>query len=121
MPPEGTTGPEDAATPSIFSNDLRAIEDTIKLMAPYLEQDHLTDAQAARIGRTLWANLRNEERKRRAKVFTIGDSVRYSHFGEWRSGIVEKMQAGGTVVEVRDSESNKTVWRNVNFHEIVHA
>jgi hypothetical protein len=121
MPPEETSGPEDAVTPSIFSSDLRAIETTIKLMEPYLEQNHLTDAQAARIGRTLWANLRNEEAKRRAKVFTVGDSVRYSQFGEWRSGIVVNLQVGGIIVEVRDSESNITVWRNINFHEIIHA
>jgi len=121
MPPEETSGPEDAVTPSIFSSDLRAIEDTIKLMAPYLEQNHLTDAQAARIGRTLWANLRQEKRKRRDKVFTIGDAIRYSQFGEWRDGTVINLGVGGFLVEIKDSETHKTTWRNTNFHEIVHA
>lgn len=39
-----------------------AIDETLKLMDPYLKQDRLNDAQAARIGRTLWANLRQAER-----------------------------------------------------------
>jgi hypothetical protein len=121
MLPEGTIGPEDAATPSIFSSDLRAIEETIKSVAPYLEQTYLNDAQAALIGRAFWAVLRQEKRKRRDKVFTIGDSVRYSQFGEWRSGIVVNLQVRGLLVEIRDSKSNKTVWRNINCHEIVHA
>ena len=39
-----------------------AIEETLSIMQPYLKQDQLTDAQAARIGRTLYANLRQAER-----------------------------------------------------------
>lgn len=39
-----------------------AIEKTLVTMEPYLKQDHLSDAQAARIGRTLYANLREAER-----------------------------------------------------------
>lgn len=35
-----------------------AIDMTLATMRPYLVQDQLNDSQAARIGRTLWANLR---------------------------------------------------------------
>jgi hypothetical protein len=64
MHPE-VNGPEDAVTPSTFSSDRRAVEETIKAVKPYLEQNYLNDSQAALIGRALWANLRQEERKRR--------------------------------------------------------
>jgi hypothetical protein len=47
---------------SISMNKQKAIEDTLTLMDPYLKQDVLNDAQAARIGRTLFANLRQAER-----------------------------------------------------------
>lgn len=120
MLPE-VNGPEDAVTPSVFSSDRRVVEEIIKLVEPYLKQIHLNDAQAALIGRALWADLRQEERKRQAKVFTIGDSVRYTEFGEWRSGIVENLQIGGIIVTIKDSENHRTVLRNVNFHEIRHA
>jgi hypothetical protein len=120
MHPE-VNGPEDAVTPSTFSSDRRAVEETIKLVAPYLGQNYLNDSQAALIGRALWANLRQEERKRRAKMFTIGDSVRYARYGEWRTGVVEGLQIGGIIVEIRDSENQKIVLRNVNFHEVRHA
>jgi hypothetical protein len=39
-----------------------AIDETLRIMEPYLKQDSLNDAQAARIGRTLYANLRQAER-----------------------------------------------------------
>lgn len=120
MHPE-VNGPEDAATPQVFSSDHRVVEEIIKLVTPYLEQNHLNDAQAALIGRTLWADLRKEERKRQAKIFTIGDSVRYTQFGEWRSGVVAGLQVAGLIVKIRDSENHKIVLRNVNFHEVRHA
>lgn len=44
-----------------------AIDDTLKMIQPYLAHE-LTDAQAARIGRHLYANLRQAERdKKRAQ------------------------------------------------------
>jgi hypothetical protein len=43
-----------------------AIDDTLRVMEPYLRQDRLNDAQAARIGRTLYANLRQVERDKAA-------------------------------------------------------
>lgn len=42
-----------------------AIIDALQLMKPYLKQDHLNDAQAARIGRRLWGNLRQAKRDER--------------------------------------------------------
>jgi len=114
-------GREGAATPPIFSSDLRAINETIKMVKPYLDKNHLDDSQAALIGRTLWMNLRKEEGKRRSKVFTVGDTVRYSQFGEWREGTVITLGVGGFLVEIEDSETHKTTWRNTNFHEIRHA
>ena len=52
-----------------------AIDETLRIMDPYLKQDSLTDAQAARIGRTLYANLRQAERdaaKKGRDAQTIG-------------------------------------------------
>lgn len=112
---------ETPADPPIFSSDLRAIQETIKLVRPYLNQTHLNDAQAALIGRSLWANLRKEEAKRKSKVFTVGDTVRYSQFGEWHDGTVVTLGVGGFMVEIEDTETYKRVWRNTNFHEIRHA
>lgn len=40
----------------------KGIDETLSIMEPYLKQDNLSDAQAARIGRTLYANLRQAER-----------------------------------------------------------
>jgi hypothetical protein len=39
-----------------------AFVETERLLEPYLSMDRLTDEQAARIGRTLWANIRHVER-----------------------------------------------------------
>jgi hypothetical protein len=39
-----------------------AIDDGVEVAKAYLKQDRLTDAQAALIGRNLWANLRQAER-----------------------------------------------------------
>jgi hypothetical protein len=39
-----------------------AIDDGVEVAKAYLKQNRLTDAQAALIGRNLWANLRQAER-----------------------------------------------------------
>lgn len=39
-----------------------AIDETLRLMEPYLSVNELNDAQAAKIGRTLYANLRQAKR-----------------------------------------------------------
>ena len=39
-----------------------AIEETLVFIEPYLKQDVLGDAQAARIGRVLFSNLKRVER-----------------------------------------------------------
>ncbi len=44
-----------------------AIEKTLELVGPYLWMDRITDPQAARIGRALYANLREAERKEKLK------------------------------------------------------
>lgn len=59
---------------TISSNVQKALEDTLEVMGPYLKQDRLNDAQAARIGRSLYANLRQAERddkKRLAKEIAL--------------------------------------------------
>jgi len=43
-----------------------AIDDTLRMIDPYLEQESLNDAQAARIGRHLFANLKQVKRDRAA-------------------------------------------------------
>lgn len=47
-----------------------AIDNTLKRMAPYLKQEFLNDAQAAAIGRHLYANLRQVERDERKALVT---------------------------------------------------
>lgn len=39
-----------------------AIQNAVKFAEGYIDQDHLNDAQAARIGRNLYANLRQARR-----------------------------------------------------------
>lgn len=112
---------ENPMDPPVLSSDLRAIQETINKVKPYLDQNHLNDAQAALIGRTLWMHLRKEEAKRKAKVFTVGDSVFFDLFGEWRKGTVMTLGVGGFMVEIEDNEDHEKVWRNTNFHEIRHA
>jgi arsenate reductase-like glutaredoxin family protein len=53
-----------------------AIEETLKVAEPYLRADELTDAQAAKIGRTLYANLKQarEDSDRQAVVETIEEA-----------------------------------------------
>lgn len=47
-----------------------AIDNTLEHMEPYLKQESLNDAQAAVIGRHLYANLRQAERDERKALVT---------------------------------------------------
>lgn len=46
-----------------------ALLNTLEVVEPYLKMDDLTDSQAAKIGRTLYSNLRQADRDRLKRAF----------------------------------------------------
>lgn len=61
-------GREGVVMPSTISSEKqKAIDKTLDMVGPYLWMDHLNDVQAARIGRELYANLRQAEREEQLK------------------------------------------------------
>lgn len=56
---------------------------------------------------------------RPSSLFTVGDRVRYTHFGEWLEGVVVEI-LDGSILAIETPIGGKA-YRQPLVHEVIHA